>query len=357
MNVKPGRQQSFFLERLLLSLFTLIISIPVQSAESNQSAYSFAEIPAGWKVRQFEGKTTRHGINHRYVRTADFSADGKLAVSGGQFDDTVKLWDVRSGDLIRTLAGHENQVSAVVFTADRKYVVSGSWDRSVKTWDAERGTLVNSIQAPSSILCLAVSKDGRLAAAGLENGSEYEDPKFRGLILLEIKKRKPLRLMPERDDVIGVVFASGGKRVVSFGRRTLKSWPIEARQDVRPMSKEGAMIAGFSSDGNCAIFQEGFTKLKVIDLRSGRIIGQLGGTRRGLLSATAISPDGRYAAAANDYDRALELWNVTSGKLIGSVKFNGNQHITALAFAPDGKTFIAGTNSGLMLHFEPDQLK
>jgi len=65
------------------------------------------------------------------VSSVAFSPDGKYIVSG---DDTVKLWEVESGQLIRTFEGHEDKVMSVAFSPDGNYIVSGSLDSNIILW-------------------------------------------------------------------------------------------------------------------------------------------------------------------------------------------------------------------------------
>ena len=72
------------------------------------------------------------------VRSVSFSPDGKYVVSGS-CDNSVKIWRMESGKVVRTLNGHTSAVASVSFSPDFKYAVSGSCDKSVKIWSTESG--------------------------------------------------------------------------------------------------------------------------------------------------------------------------------------------------------------------------
>ncbi len=67
----------------------------------------------------------------RSVQSVAFSPNDKTLASGS-YDRTVKLWDLATGKLLRTLSGHERPVLSVAFSPDGKTLTSGSDDTTVK---------------------------------------------------------------------------------------------------------------------------------------------------------------------------------------------------------------------------------
>jgi WD40 repeat protein len=65
-----------------------------------------------------------------------FSPGGKILATES-WDKTIKLWDVATGTMLRTLAGHTNSVRSVAFSPDGKILASGSWDGTILLWEVE----------------------------------------------------------------------------------------------------------------------------------------------------------------------------------------------------------------------------
>lgn len=82
-------------------------------------------------------------------------------------DNTIKLWNVKTGKCIRTQFGHIDVVWSL--SSDTFRIISGAHDRLVKVWDLQNGKCLHTFSNNSSVSCVGLS-DSRFAA-GLENGS------------------------------------------------------------------------------------------------------------------------------------------------------------------------------------------
>jgi WD40 repeat protein len=68
--------------------------------------------------------------------SAVFSNDNKFIISGSG-DETLKLWDVQTGECLKTFKGHSGCVFSVSFSNDNNFIISGSQDKTLKLWDVQ----------------------------------------------------------------------------------------------------------------------------------------------------------------------------------------------------------------------------
>ena len=52
---------------------------------------------------------------------------GKLIKLSGVWGEEICLWSTHTGEHLKTLTGHKDVVSSVVFSPDGSYIVSGDW--------------------------------------------------------------------------------------------------------------------------------------------------------------------------------------------------------------------------------------
>ena len=68
------------------------------------------------------------------VYRAGFSSDGKRILTAS-FDKTSRLWNVKSGELIRIFVGHRDSLNTAVFSPDGSHILTASNDNTARLWD------------------------------------------------------------------------------------------------------------------------------------------------------------------------------------------------------------------------------
>jgi WD40 repeat protein len=92
-----------------------------------------------------------HFGHSRPVNEVAVTPDNKRAVSGS-WDKTVKIWNLSTGVVERTLIGHSLSVNTVSVTSDGRFIISISWDGTRKVWDLETGELLQSQEGYTSTI-------------------------------------------------------------------------------------------------------------------------------------------------------------------------------------------------------------
>jgi len=106
----------------LWDLFSSSTSIAVSSDESSHTN--------GGKLKP-QARLTGH---QRQVSHVVFSPDGRW-VASGSWDNSVRLWEGRTGKFIATLRGHVAPVYRLAWSADSRLLISASKDSTLKIWD------------------------------------------------------------------------------------------------------------------------------------------------------------------------------------------------------------------------------
>lgn len=255
------------------------------------------------------------------VRHIAMDNDGGVAVSANYFKNRIKVWNLKTGRVLRTLRGHGSLVSDIALSADGKIAISASSsaaiDNALKVWDVETGrelhTLKGHIKSANSV---TLSADGRLALSAADNIIKIWDVKMGREIGMLTSSSKTGRMLlsadmktavSRSDNMVNVWDISEQLQILNTGVFTKNELKISQGHNGRVTD------IAMSADGRLAISASFDNMLKVWDVETGRELRTLAG-HSGLVTCVHLSADGHLAISGSFGD--VITWDVKTGRKI-----------------------------------------
>ncbi|WAL62333.1 WD40 domain-containing protein [Thermocoleostomius sinensis] len=275
-----------------------------------------------------------------WVRSVSFSADGELLASAGD-DRIIRLWNVRTGQCLKTLSGHTDLIRSVCFAPQSLLLASGGDDRTVKLWNVETGQCVTTLTGHEGrVLSVAFSPDEQQLASGNSD---------RTIRLWDVQTGKNSAIFRGHSAKIWTVaFSPDGLHLVSGGAdKTVRLWDRQTgdcRWVVRDHIKAVLSVC-FSPDGSVVASSSDDQTVKLWRAKTGQAIATLEGHTCRVWSLS-YSPDGQIVASGSD-DQTIKLWDVNSRECRQTLQGH-TRGIRAVGFSPDGQTLASGGEDQLI---------
>ncbi len=244
------------------------------------------------------------------------SPDGRLLAVGAMRE--VRLYEIKSGTLVRRLTGHDDAVYSVSFSPDGRSVLCGGG--KVLIWDVESGRIRRSLNLPTwNFRFTAFWPDGNTAAASGNRGDlqlwDVDTGKVKRTLLMG-KIGRPIRYSPDGKTIVGVKITPFKRfRSMSSSRPSITNvalWDADTEREITHWSHEwtardfafspdGSLVAGATSEG-----------VYVRKIPSGELLWRTPGNS---LKNVAFSPDGKSVVAGSSRKEA-RVWDAITGQVL-----------------------------------------
>jgi WD40 repeat protein len=250
---------------------------------------------------------------------------------------TMELFDILSGEKIKTVPLPKLDIYTIVFSLDGKSLVLFDTKKSVRFFDIDTQKEVKVLSINIEVSSVALSPDGKTILLG---GGEYH--KNGPIKLIDLESGKTIRTFDGHTSFIrSLAFSPDGKMFVSKGfEENYNIWEIETKKPLKSFSSFAKNIA-FSPDGKTIAFGDSFDgTVTIVDAKSFQEIKKLTRPERihrgtdGLI----FSPDGKMLAS-HDSD-VINIWYVENGADYYQLK-GYLRHILTNIPSPDGKILVS----------------
>lgn len=303
------------------------------------------------EVQPLGGSST----DHHWMMALAFSPDSKL-IAAACYDGTVRIWDVKTGaeTIFKdpkltydewTARSHKGAVRSIAFSPDGSKIVSGGDDKAVKMWDVKSGNLLwNGEDHVFRVVAVAFSTDGnsvstigakdiRIGYAGdvWDSSGEFK--------VWDVKSGQEKRSMTVNDFCSsGAKISTDGKVAVSSGVRTDNIWDVDQARKVYGFPNlTQSIITCFSPDSSFVVLgvpmngaagsftsynKRTSTTIRVLSLSDGQSLVNRGAAVAGGLGygvsyvevpvavfSLAVSNDNR-SIAFGCQDGTIQIWRV-----------------------------------------------
>ncbi len=274
---------------------------------------------------------------HGGVTSVAFSPDGQsLLIAAGS---TAQLWDLRTGTLLRTFAGHTDIICQVRFSPDGRSLLTSSNDATVRLWDVQTGQELRIFAGHTAAILPAVfSPDGSHVLSGSDDTTAR---------LWDVETGRELhRFTGHTAPVVGVAYTPDGRHVATSSfDATARLWDVATGAEVLRLIGHTAVVQciAYAPDGSSVVTGSYDKTARLWDVRTGDELRQFIGHGE-YLKYVAFSPDGRTVLTGSD-DGTARLWDVQTGverhRFVGHTSF-----VFGVAFSPDGAFIATGSGDG-----------
>ncbi len=266
------------------------------------------------------------------VNAIAFSPNGKYLATAS-LDNTARVWETTSGKQVACLP-HQDSVVAVAFSLDGKYLATASLDKTVQVQEMSSGNIIH-LQHEDGVVAVAFSPDGKyLATAGADSIAR----------VWKTTNGRRVALLPHNAYVRAAVFSPDGRYLATASLdNTARVWETTSGKQVKQLQHQGSVVSvTFSRNGKYLATGSANGTAQVWEWETSNDRAAANLQHKGSVVAVAFSPDEEYLATASASGTA-QVWQWTAGSKVLPVP---QDNVVAVAFNRDGKYLATSSANG-----------
>jgi WD40 repeat protein len=244
---------------------------------------------------------------------------------------------------VMTLEGHKEDVEAIIYSPNGKFIASAGWDRTIRVWDAETGKEVTNFRAhDASVRCIAYNRDGKYIISGSrDNSVKIWDSAFTVKYSLY-----------GHQNIINTVLLDPKMRYAYSGSAdgAVKLWDLKKKGESRNLKKFEQPVNSIALSLSGA---DVFVATQGPDVFKLSVTGDVKATysaHTDEVNSIAYSNNNKYLISGSS-DKTAIIWNIQTGKVVHTLQGH-SWKVLAVAFSWDSKYAITGSTDGTVKIWE-----
>lgn len=211
---------------MLLGLYGLQAADTQEAETAVTQAVQFSNAKHANDIEFTVSVTSRSKINSVYSPDNQYFLTGNGYIGPGVLghDPLVRLWDSRTGQLIRQYEGLTDTAMDVAFSPDGQYVAAASATKNVRVWNTLTAQIQQTLTTDNWSVSAVFSPDGRYVLTGGSDGKAQLWDWRAGVSVRSFRN----------DDFATAIFSPDGRYILSSsGDLTVRLWDIASGQEIR----------------------------------------------------------------------------------------------------------------------------